>query len=91
MACTPVHQGEQIVIAKPEDSWELHEELLQELRIDLWNELGLHYEVVNICLGDMGTVAARKYDIEAWLPGAAQYKEVVSCSNCLIIKQIDCR
>ena len=79
-----VHQFtkvEQIIIAKPEDSWELHEELLQNC-IDLWNELGLHYEVVNICTGDMGTVAARKYDIEAWLPGAAQYKEVVSCSNC---------
>ena len=79
-----VHQFtkvEQIVIAKPEDSWELHEELLQNC-IDLWNELGLHYEVVNICTGDMGTVAARKYDIEAWLPGASQYKEVVSCSNC---------
>lgn len=79
-----VHQFtkvEQIVIAKPEDSWELHEELLQNC-IDLWNELELHYEVVNICTGDMGTVAARKYDIEAWLPGAAQYKEVVSCSNC---------
>ena len=79
-----VHQFtkvEQIVIAKPEESWELHEELLQNC-IDLWNELELHYEVVNICTGDMGTVAARKYDIEAWLPGAAQYKEVVSCSNC---------
>ena len=49
--------------------------------IDLWNELGLHYEVVNIYAGDMGTVMTRKYDIEAWLPGAAQYKEVVSCSN----------
>ena len=30
----------------------------------------------------MGTVAARKYDLEAWLPGAGSYKEVVSCSNC---------
>ncbi|DAC29774.1 MAG: serine--tRNA ligase [Euryarchaeota archaeon] len=79
-----VHQFtkvEQIVIAKPEDSWQLHEELLQNC-IDLWTDLGLHYEVVNICTGDMGTVAARKYDIEAWLPGAGQYKEVVSCSNC---------
>ena len=79
-----VHQFtkiEQIVIAKPEQSWDLHEELLQNC-IDLWNELGLHYEVVNICTGDMGTVAARKYDLEAWLPGAGQYKEIVSCSNC---------
>ena len=79
-----VHQFtkiEQIVISKPEQSWDLHEELLQNC-IDLWNELGLHYEVVNICTGDMGTVAARKYDLEAWLPGAGQYKEIVSCSNC---------
>ena len=40
------------------------------------------YEVVNICTGDMGTVAAKKYDLEAWIPGAKQYKEIVSCSNC---------
>ncbi len=79
-----VHQFtkiEQIVFAKPEESWAIHEELLQNC-VDLWNELGLHYEVVNICTGDMGTVAARKYDLEAWLPGAGQYKEIVSCSNC---------
>ena len=79
-----VHQFtkiEQIVIAKPDDSWSIHEELLKNC-IDLWNELGLHYEVVNICTGDMGTVAAKKYDLEAWLPGAGQYKEIVSCSNC---------
>ena len=48
----------------------------------MWDSLGLHYRVVNICTGDMGTVAARKYDLEAWLPGAGSYKEVVSCSNC---------
>ena len=79
-----VHQFrkvEQIVICEAEQSWDLHEELLQNC-IDLWDALGLHYEVVNICSGDMGTVAARKYDLEAWLPGAGAYKEVVSCSNC---------
>ena len=79
-----VHQFtkvEQIIIARPEDSWELHEELLQNC-VDLWNSLGIHYEVVNICTGDMGTVAAKKYDLEAWIPGAKQYKEIVSCSNC---------
>ena len=79
-----VHQFtkvEQIVISHPDDSWDHHEELLQNC-IDLWDELGLHYEVVNICTGDMGTVAARKYDLEAWLPGADAYKEIVSCSNC---------
>tara|TARA_B100000767_G_scaffold129353_1_gene122991 strand:- start:3284 stop:4561 length:1278 start_codon:yes stop_codon:yes gene_type:complete len=79
-----VHQFtkiEQIVITKPEESWQMHEELLQNC-IDLWNDLEIHYEVVNICTGDMGTVAARKYDLEAWIPGAGQYKEIVSCSNC---------
>ena len=79
-----VHQFtkiEQIIIAKPETSWALHEELLQNCT-DLWNSLGIHFEVVNICTGDMGTVAAKKYDLEAWIPGANQYKEIVSCSNC---------
>ncbi|MFB1004962.1 MAG: serine--tRNA ligase [Candidatus Poseidoniaceae archaeon] len=79
-----VHQFtkiEQIIIAKPEQSWALQEELLQNC-VDLWDALGMHYEVVNICTGDMGTVAARKYDLEAWIPGAHQYKEIVSCSNC---------
>lgn len=79
-----VHQFtkiEQIVICKPEDSWEHHEELLSNA-VDLWDSLGLHYRVVNICTGDMGSVASKKYDLEAWLPGAGAYKEVVSCSNC---------
>jgi seryl-tRNA synthetase len=79
-----VHQFtkiEQVIISHPDDSWGLHEELLTNC-VDLWGALGLHYEVVNICTGDMGTVAARKYDLEAWLPGRGEYKEVVSCSNC---------
>ena len=79
-----VHQFtkvEQIVICRPEDSWAIHEELLSNAK-DLWDSLGLHYRVVDICTGDMGTVASRKYDLEAWLPGAGAFKEVVSCSNC---------
>ena len=79
-----VHQFtkvEQIILSKPEDSWKHHEELLENC-IEMWDELGLHYRVVHICTGDMGTVVARKYDLEAWLPGAGAYKEVVSCSNC---------
>ena len=79
-----VHQFtkiEQIIICQPNESWELHEELLENA-IDLWDSLDLHYRVVNICTGDMGTVASKKYDLEAWLPGAKEYKEVVSCSNC---------
>jgi seryl-tRNA synthetase len=73
-----VHQFtkvEQIVISHPDDSWNHHEDLLTNA-VDMWGSLGLHYQVVNICTGDMGTVAARKYDLEAWLPGAGQYKEV---------------
>ena len=79
-----VHQFtkiEQIILSHPDESWEHHEDLLNNC-VDLWNSLGLHYEVVNICTGDMGTVASKKYDLEAWLPGAGEYKEVVSCSNC---------
>ncbi|MEC9125112.1 MAG: serine--tRNA ligase [Candidatus Thermoplasmatota archaeon] len=79
-----VHQFtkvEQIVICRPEDSWAMHEELLSNAN-DLWDSLELHYRVVDICTGDMGTVASRKYDLEAWLPGAGAFKEVVSCSNC---------
>ncbi|MBT6644437.1 MAG: serine--tRNA ligase [Euryarchaeota archaeon] len=79
-----VHQFtkiEQIIISHPDDSWSHHEDLLTNCT-DLWDALGLHFEVVNICTGDMGTVAARKYDLEAWLPGAKAYKEIVSCSNC---------
>ena len=79
-----VHQFtkiEQIVICNPDDSWGHHEELLTNA-VELWDSLGLHYRVVNICTGDMGTVASKKNDLEAWLPGANAYKEVVSCSNC---------
>ena len=79
-----VHQFtkiEQVIICQPDESWRMHEELLKNA-IDLWNSLDLHYRVVNICTGDMGTVASKKYDLEAWLPGAKEYKEVVSCSNC---------
>ena len=79
-----VHQFtkvEQVIISHPDDSWNHHEELLTNC-VDLWDSLGLHYEVVNICTGDMGTVASKKYDLEAWLPGRSEYKEIVSCSNC---------
>ncbi len=66
---------------KPEDSWQIHEELLRNAE-EVFQGLGLPYRVVNICTGDIGTVAAKKYDIEAWMPRENAYKEVVSCSNC---------
>jgi seryl-tRNA synthetase len=72
---------EQFVFCKPEDSAKLHEELLQNAE-DLLQKLELPYRVVNVCTGDIGTVAAKKYDIEAWIPAQNGYREVVSCSNC---------
>lgn len=79
-----VHQFtkvEQFVFCKPEDSWQIHEELLANAE-EVFCSLGLPYHVVNICTGDIGTVAAKKYDIEVWMPRENAYKEVVSCSNC---------
>jgi len=79
-----VHQFEkveQFVFSKPEQSWEEHEKLLTNAE-ELLQLLHLPYRVVNVCTGDLGTVAAKKYDLEAWLPGQGQYREIVSCSNC---------
>jgi seryl-tRNA synthetase len=72
---------EQFIFCKPEDSPKLHEELLQNAE-ELLQKIGLAYRVVNVCTGDIGTVAAKKYDIEAWMPAQNGYREVVSCSNC---------
>jgi seryl-tRNA synthetase len=72
---------EQFVFCTPEDSWKLHEELLRNAE-ELVQKLGLPYRVVNVCTGDIGTVAAKKYDIEVWMPAQKSYREVVSCSNC---------
>jgi seryl-tRNA synthetase len=79
-----VHQFnkiEQFIFCKPEDSWKLHEELIDNAE-KIFQKLKLPYRVVNICTGDIGIVAAKKYDIEAWMPREKEYKEVVSCSNC---------
>ncbi len=72
---------EQFIFCKPEDSARLHEELLANAE-DLLQKLELPYRIVNVCTGDIGTVAAKKYDIEAWMPAQNGYREVVSCSNC---------
>ncbi len=79
-----VHQFskvEQFVYCTAEDSWAIHEELIANAE-EIYRELGIPYRVVNICTGDLGTVAAKKYDIEAWMPVQGAYREVVSCSNC---------
>ena len=72
---------EQFVFCRPEESWEWHEKILANAE-ELFRELELPYRVVNICTGDIGIVAAKKYDLEVWMPREQQYKEAVSCSNC---------
>ena len=72
---------EQFIFCKPEDSWKFHEELLKNAE-EIFQKLEIPYRVVNICTGDIGIVAAKKYDIEAWFPRENLYREVVSCSNC---------
>ncbi len=77
------HQFEKIEMvsfAKPEDSWAEHDFILS-IEEEIMKELGFHYQVVNICTGDLGFPAAKKYDIEAWLPGQKQYRELTSTSN----------
>ncbi len=79
-----VHQFnkvEQFIFSKPENSWDYHEELLKNAE-DMLKDLNIPYRVVNVCTGDIGSVAAKKYDIEAWSPRQEKYIEVVSCSNC---------
>ncbi len=73
---------EQFIFCKPEDSWKMHEELIENAEA-LVQKLGLPYRVVNVCTGDIGTVAAKKYDVEAWMPAQNAYKEIISCSNCI--------
>lgn len=72
---------EQIIFCKPEDSWKYHEELIKNSE-ELFEGLDLPYRVVNICTGDIGTVAAKKYDLEIWMAKQKEYKEACSCSNC---------
>ncbi len=79
-----VHQFnkvEQFVFCLPDQSWEWHEKLIENVE-KLWQGLEIPYRIVNICSGDIGVVAAKKYDLEAWMPAQGRYREMVSCSNC---------
>ncbi len=79
-----VHQFDKIEMfsfCKPEDSEKEHEFLLS-LEEKLMQALKLPYRVVRMCTGDLGNVAAAKYDIEAWFPSENAYRETHSTSNC---------
>jgi seryl-tRNA synthetase len=78
-----VHQFtkvEMFAFTTPEQSEELHAEML-EIEERIFQGLGLPYRVVDICTGDLGGAAYRKFDLEAWMPGRSDYGEVTSTSN----------
>lgn len=71
---------EMFVFCNPEESWELHEYLLKCAE-EFMQSLNLHYQILNMCTGDIGAPNAKKYDIECWMPGQEKYRETNSCSN----------
>ena len=78
-----VHQFtkvEMFAFAEPEQSEALHEEMLG-IEEEIFGGLGVPYRVVDICTGDLGGAAYRKYDLEAWMPGRGAYGEITSTSN----------
>ena len=71
---------EMFIFCKPEESWNLYEDLLKCAE-EFMQSLGLHYQILNMCTGDIGAPNAKKYDIETWMPGQNKYRETNSCSN----------
>ncbi len=79
-----VHQFEKVEMFSfitPEKSKDEHE-LLLKIEEELMALLEIPYQVIDICTGDLGDPAAKKYDIEAWMPGQEEYRETHSTSNC---------
>jgi len=77
------HQFEKVElvqVVRPEDSYEALEELTRHAR-NILEALDLPYRVVALCTGDIGFSAAKTYDLEVWLPGQQEYREISSCSN----------
>ena len=78
-----VHQFDKVEMfsfCDPEKSKEEHEYILS-VEEEILQELEIPYRVVDVCSGDLGASAAKKYDIEAWIPSQNTYREVTSCSN----------
>jgi seryl-tRNA synthetase len=71
---------EMVQLVRPEDSYEALEQLTTHAETIL-QALKLPYRVVTLCTGDTGFSAAKTYDLEVWLPGQQQYREISSCSN----------
>ena len=78
-----VHQFDKVEMfsfCHPERSWEEHDFLLS-IEEQIVQSLQVPYRVVNVAAGDLGSSAAKKYDLEAWIPGQGRYREITSCSN----------
>ncbi len=78
-----VHQFDKVEMfsfCHPDNSWDEHE-FLFSMEEKIVQALELPYRVVNVAVGDLGASAAKKYDIEAWIPSQGTYREVTSCSN----------
>ncbi|MFD1397669.1 serine--tRNA ligase [Kroppenstedtia eburnea] len=71
---------ELVKLVKPEDSYDELESLVQDAEMVL-QQLGLPYRVLLMCTADLGFTAAKKYDLEVWLPSSGTYREISSCSN----------
>lgn len=79
-----VHQftkAEMFIYCTPEESEDMHTHILF-LEEKIYQDLNIPYRVLEMCTGDLGAIAAKKYDIEAWMPGRGDYGEVTSTSNC---------
>lgn len=79
-----VHQFDKLemfILCLPEDSKKEHQ-LLLSIEEKLMKALGLPYQVVSICTGDLTRPSAKSYDIETWIPSEKKYRETHSCSNC---------
>ncbi len=80
-----VHQFDKVemfLYSRPEDSWEEFEKILA-IEEEICQALGLSYRVIACASGDLGPAAAKKYDVEVWLPSEGAYRELTSCSNYL--------
>ncbi len=78
-----VHQFnkiEQFIFCREDESWDFLEELLKNSE-EIFQKLNIPYRVVNVCSGELGSLAAKKYDIEAWFGSQGKFREVVSASN----------
>ena len=81
LRCHQFDKIEMWVFADPNKSWEEHE-LILKIEEEIYKWLGIHYQLIDICAWDLWWPAAKKYDIEAWMPWQWKYREVTSTSNC---------